>query len=215
MYLVAAEARPQSIERASVPRPSARWADFPPSCLSHHGAPCCALAIEWLRTMDFAQLNGAGLRSGPRWLREKYKWGPTAWPLYWCDAVKRETLDCGAHSALAQVAFEARGITCLRAQLVQRYNLEAVGQWRAAWAEASDHWLGDDFIYHEANALLLDRDSVKIWDGSASCWVKPVQTGGYGSTMSIRIVGGDRSGLPPILRWGNHRLAANEWNELA
>jgi len=41
------------------------------------------------------------------------------------------------------------------------------------------------------------------------------QVGGYGSTMSIRIFADERGGAPLNLRWGDHRLVVNEWNELA
>ena len=216
MYLGAAEKLSGPVGKGFSGRASAKWDNFPVSFLAHHHEACCELAIEWLRSIDFGQLNGAALLSGPRWLREKYEWGPSPWPLHWCEAVEREVLDCGAHAALAQQLFEARGVVNFRAQFVQRYNREATEQWGKIWDcdDASSHWLSGDLIYHEANALVVTEDSLKLWDGSASSWVKPVQTGGYGGLVSLRIFSDDRWDGPGIMRWGDHHIALNEWNEL-
>ena len=217
MYLGAAEERIDLIEVGVDRRPfSANWDDFPVSHLSHHHESCCDLALEWLRSMDFAQLNGSDLLSGPRWLRERYEWGPSAWPLYWCEALDRDVIDCGAHAALAHEVFEARGLTGFRAQFVQQYNHEAIEQWRTIWAEdnVSDHWLGDGFIYHEGNALLVADGQVKLWDGSASCWINPVQGGGYGSLLAVRISAGADRAETDDLRWGATNIRLNQWIEL-
>ena len=218
MYLAAAEDRLDLIEDGADPRPfSARWTDFPVSILSHHNQSCCHLAMEWLRSMDFAQLNGAALLSGPRWLRERYEWGPSAWPLHWCEAIDRDVIDCGAHAALANEVFAARGLTSFRAQFVQQYKEEAIGQWRRIWAEdgVSDHWLGNGFIYHEGNALLIGDGKVKLWDGSASCWINPTQSSGYGSLLAVRITPASDWDGPDRLQWGPTEIPLGQWCELA
>jgi hypothetical protein len=163
--------------------------------------------------MDFAQLNGGGLTSGPRWLRQKYKWGPSPWPMHWCEAVKRKTIDCGAHAALALEAFRARGLTAFPAQLVQRYSEEATEQWRGKWEgeDVACHWLDAEHIYHEATALLTGEDEVKIWDGSAGSWVAPRQAGGYGSLVAVRICAAGPFGGGDGLRWGERRLKPGVW----
>jgi hypothetical protein len=218
MYLAAAEQRLDLREKETDRAPcSARWEEFPFSVLSHHGEACCDIAREWLKAMDFAQLNGGDLLSGPRWLRQRYEWGPSLWPLHWCDAVNAKVIDCGAHAALAHEAFKARGVTAFRAQFVQSYSPDAVAQWRTKWAEgeASDHWLDDDFIYHEGNALLAGEDEVKLWDGSAGCWINPRQSGGYGSLMAVRIFTESQLVGTGGLRWGLHRIAPNQWHHIA
>src|SRR4028118_555309 len=93
------------------------------------------------------------LLGGPRGLREKCEWGPSSWPMHWCEVVERKVIDCGAHAALAQEAFTARGVTAFRAQFVQRYSEDAASQWRTKWGadKVSDHWISDDVIYHEGN----------------------------------------------------------------
>ena len=216
MYLVEAKAdlAERAEERLSLtPSPSARWEDFPYSHLSHHGEACCDIAREWVVDMDFAQLNGADLTSGPRWLRAKYKWGPSPWPMHWCDVVCRDTIDCGAHAALSREVFQARGLTAFPAQLVQRYSEEATEQWRGKWSQedVSCHWVDQNHIYHEATALMMADGTVKIWDASAACWMSPRQPGdGYGSLVAVRIFGDTQR----TLKWGNRDLRLNAWNEL-
>ncbi|HEX8640263.1 MAG TPA: hypothetical protein VF704_03805 [Allosphingosinicella sp.] len=218
MYLVAVEAlgaeRIDTLPKAA--DPCARWRDFPFSRLSHHGEACCEVAREWIVAMDFAQLNGGDPLAGPRWLRQKYEWGPSPWPMHWCELVKRKVIDCGAHAALAQEAFEARGVTAFRAQFVQLYGGDALDQWRCRWGEeeVSDHWIGDDVIYHEGNALLIGEDEVKLWDASAGWWLNPRQRGGYGSVAAVRIFAEGQYGGGDGLAWGERRLKPGDWNVL-
>lgn len=218
MYLAEVEERfevPGESGRPA-PLPSDRWADFPHSALSHHGEACCETARQWLIAMDFAQLNGGGITSGPRWLREKYKWGPSHWPMHWCEAVKRKTVDCGAHAALALEAFRARGLTAFPAQLVQRCTAEAAEQWRGKWEseDVSCHWLDGEHIYHETTALVIGEEEVKIWDGSAGCWIDPRQSGGYGSVVAVRICAAGHFGGGDGLRWGERRLKPGLWVQI-
>jgi hypothetical protein len=220
MYLVEADgavAERSETQAAPAPRPSDRWEAFPYSRLSHHGRACCDIAREWVIGMDFAQLNGGDLTSGPRWLREKYKWGPSPWPMHWCEAVKRKTIDCGAHAALALEAFTARGLTAFPAQIVQKYSEDATEQWRGKWAEedVSCHWLDGEHIYHEVTALLVGEDEVKIWDASAGSWINPRQSpGGYGSLVAARIFADGQWGGGDGLRWGERRLKPNVWSQV-
>lgn len=192
----------------------ARWDHFPFSEISHHGGSCCDLAHEWLTAMDFAQLNGANLASGPRWLRAKYEWGPSSWPIHWCEVVSSKVIDCGAHAALAHEVFLARGLTAFRAQFVQSYDEEAVDQWRRRWVDGrvSDHWLGDGIIYHEGNALVHEGSRIKLWDGSAGCWITPRQGSGYGSLVAVRVFAPNHLSGP--LQWGEHAIEPNVWHEI-
>ena len=196
--------------------PSARWREFPVSELSHHGDSCCEVAREWIVAMDLAQLNGGDRLSGPRWLRARYEWGPSPWPMHWCELVERKVIDCGAHSALAHEAFNARGATALRAQFIQRYTKDAHSQWRSRWVadNVSDHWIGDEVIYHEGNAVLIAEDEVKLWDSSAGCWLNPRQSRGYGSLAAVRMFSDREHGDGDGLRWGEHRIKLNVWHHL-
>ena len=218
MYLAAAELRPDLLDREQEPQAlqSERWQHFPYSSLSHHGDACCEVAREWVLANDFAQLNGGDPLTGPRWLRQKYEWGPSAWPMHWCDVVERKVIDCGAHSALAHEAFIARGVTAFRAQFVQRYSADATAQWRTKWGDeqVSDHWIDEEVIYHEGNALLVGEDEVKLWDSSAGWWINPRQSGGYGSLVAVRIFVEGQWGGGDGFRWGEHRIKPNEWHQI-
>src|SRR5215210_2036228 len=86
-----------------------RWETTQPSMISHHGLRCCALAREWIFSTDHAQLNGEHLSTGSRWLRHRFTWGPSPWPIAWCQVVRRKVLDCGAFAALAHEIFSTRG----------------------------------------------------------------------------------------------------------
>jgi hypothetical protein len=218
MYSAAVKEREEALADFSpeAPLASSRWEHFPFSCLSHHGDACCDVAREWIIANDFAQLNGGDLLTGPRWLRARYEWGPSAWPMHWCDVVERKVIDCGAHAALAHEAFAARGVTGFRAQFIQKYSADAIAQWRKKWGDekVSDHWLGDDLIYHEGNALLIGEDEVKLWDASAGWWLNPRQTGGYGSLAAVRIFAEGQWGGGDGFRWGEHRIKAGVWHHL-
>jgi hypothetical protein len=211
MYLVADKgAGAQGKPAASAIADTNAWHDFPYSSLSHHGSACCDVARHWILAMDLAQLGGADRTSGPRWLRQRSKWGPSSWPMHWCEAAGRDVVDCGAHAALAHEAFVNRGLTAFRAQFVQRYDPAATEQWRTRWTadKVSDHWIRDDVIYHEGNALLVSDDEVKLWDASAGWWIDPRQAGGYGSLVMVRIWTDGRGG---DLKWGDRRIAADAW----
>jgi hypothetical protein len=218
MYLVAANTQAQNAESQHgdtvelAASPGGKWQHFPNSHISHHGLPCCDIAHEWLIAFDFAQLNGGSLLTGPRWMREHSTWGPSAWPIHWCEAVDRKVVDCGAHAAMAHEVFTARGIPTFRTQFVQSYSAEAAASWRENWAKekVSDHWIDGDAIYHEGNAVLIGDDEVKFWDGSAGWWINPRQTPGYGSLVAVRIEA-DAQTYAGSLRWGDRRITPNQW----
>jgi hypothetical protein len=216
MYLVTADPRQEAGNEAvaTAALVSDPWEFFPISNLSHHGGSCCEVAQHWIVGMDLAQLNGGDRLAGPRWLRARYEWGPSPWPMHWCELVERKVIDCGAHSAVAHEAFAGRGVTAFRAQLIQRYGADAHAQWRSRWAadEVSDHWIGDDVIYHEGNAVLIGGDEVKLWDASAGCWLNPRQTRGYGSLAAVRLLSDGQWGGGDGLRWGEHRIKPNVWH---
>jgi hypothetical protein len=224
MYLVEDKANPLGAQAADglcgdavdlaapATSPGGKWQTFPNSHISHHGAACCDIAHEWLIAFDYAQLNGGDVLTGPRWMREHSTWGPTAWPIHWCEAVDAKVADCGVHAAIAQEAFVARGVRAFRAQFIQRYSADAAASWRENWGKesVSDHWIEGDAIYHEGNAVLVGEDSVKLWDGSAGWWINPRGDAGYGSLAAVRIEA-DLDGVPDGLRWGERRIQLNRW----
>jgi hypothetical protein len=208
---------PEDEQRSSDRLPSDRWKDFSHSELSHHDGSCCDIAREWIQSMDFAQLNGAQLSSGPRWLRSRYNWGPSSWPIHWCQVVERKTIDCGAHAALSRELFRARGMTAFPAQIVQEFDEHATTQWRGTWSRegVSCHWLDEFHIYHEATALLMDGAETKLWDASAASWIDARQShAGYGSVTAIRVVVDGANSPIAKLHWGERVIWTNVWNQL-
>jgi hypothetical protein len=139
-----------------------RWRDWHPSEISHHDEICCQTAREWLTAMDFSGLNGAALTSGPRWLRTRYKWGASSFPIYWCEAAESKTLDCGALAAITHEIFTSRGVTTYRVQMVQRFSEDSARQWNRSWGESGGQldWIDGDLIYHEGNAILVPGSDV-------------------------------------------------------
>jgi hypothetical protein len=192
--------------------PGGKWQTFPNSYISHHGAACCDIAHGWLIAYDHAQLNGGDVLTGPRWMREHSTWGPSAWPIHWCEAVDAKVVDCGVHAAIAHEAFVARGVRAYRAQFIQRYTPDAAASWRENWGKerVSDHWIDGDAIYHEGNAVVVGENTVKLWDGSAGWWINPRGVSGYGSLVSVRIEAGPHQVFNE-LRWGERRIKLNRW----
>lgn len=192
-----------------------KWQDFPISKISHHGQMCCETAREWLSAMDFSQLNAGSSLTGPRWIRQKYNWGPTRWQIHWCEVVRQKALDCGAQAALAQEVFAARGVESYQCQLVQQYSKEATKQWSERWndEETSVFWIDDDLIYHEGCAVAVgENNEIKLWDASAAWWINPRQFGGYGGIRAVRIFTTPNDATD--FKWGEHSIKANEWRKI-
>jgi hypothetical protein len=191
------------------------WQYFPYSTISHHGTMCCEMAREWIYAMDFSQLNGGNPLTGPRWLRLRYNWGPTKYPIHWCEAIEQKTLDCGAHAALSREVFNARGVRSFPAQLVQQFSKNATSQWQLKWDEndTSTHWIKEDVIYHEGCAVLTGENEIKVWDSSAGWWINTKQNKGYGSLLALRIFANQKDAAGTF-RWGNHLIKPNEWQKI-
>ena len=191
-----------------------KWRNFPVSRISHHGQKCCEMAREWLNAMDYSELNGSSVFSGPRWIRQRYNWGPTKWPIHWCEAVNRRSLDCGAQAALAHEVFVMRGIECYRVQLVQQFSVETTTQWAERWSaeETSVFWIDRNLIYHECCAVMCGHNEIKLWDASAGCWINPIQFNGYGTLRALRLFAAQEKQV--IFKWGEHIITANRWKEI-
>ena len=192
--------------------PYADWLHFPHSCISHHGTACCEMAREWLLNMDFSQLAGESVLTGPRWIRARYDWGPSAHPIHWCEVVRRKTLDCGALAALANECFTARDVRSFPAQFIQRYSTDATDHWADKWQQddVSTHWIKDDVIYHEGCAVLTENGALKLWDASAAWWINPLQAAGYGSLAALRIIA-PKLAADAAFQWGAHSVGLNKW----
>ena len=190
-----------------------KWKDWHPSQISHHGKMCCEISREWLTSQDFSESGGSSLLTGPRWLRQRFNWGASSFPIYWCEAVRKKTLDCGALAAFAHEIFTARGIKSYRIQIVQKFSEVSTNQWTSSWNETNEQlpWIENDLIYHEGCAIAVSEGQVKVWDASAGWWINANSGDGYGSLVAIRLSG---AGEGATFNWGTHRLVANQWQKI-
>jgi hypothetical protein len=185
----------------------APWERWAPSALAAHDAECCRDARAWFLAMNRSLWRGQG---APAWIGRHYAWGPTRWPLHWCDAVGAKELCCGAQAALGVEAFRARGLEAVPVQMVQRFGADDAAHWRGTWEAggASAAWLGDGLVYHEACAV-LEGGRARVWDPTASMWASPDEVRGYGSVAAIRFGGpaaGDR-----VVAWGELVVPLGRW----
>ena len=191
-------------------RPAAEWApwtDWVPSSLSHHGETCCTTARAWFLAMNRSMWRG---HSGPAWIAHRFPWGPNRWPLYWCDAMEAEELDCGAHAALTIEAFRSRGLEAVPVQLVQRQERHHLPHFHGRWSAdgASPDWAGEGVAYHEACATLLDGRA-EVWDATVSSWLSPDHVQGLRSIAAVRIGGPIATG--EVVTWRGLRVPLGEW----
>jgi hypothetical protein len=207
MYSVKDEFKEQALKTAMDV-----FAHRQPSSILDHGRGCCLIGKEWFLAMDRG-LNGNSTEP-PKWLRERFAWGPSRWPLYWCEAVQRDILDCGGLAALAREGFMARGIVALATQLIRFHSPEDSGQWHVRWSNeglAAD-WIHGQFIYHEAVAV-VKKKTIQLWDPSENFWIDPELQLGYTGTVAIRIISASLE-VPSILQWGEYQLLVNSWKSI-
>ena len=192
------------------------WTGTPPSELADHGRACCRDAREWFRLTDRAAGRVRGAPPEPAWIRARWTWGPSRWPVHWCHVVRSDELDCGALAALASESLRNRGIESRRAQVLRIYPLDNCEQWARMWTEgrASLAWISGSVIYHEVVSIPVDeRGSIDLWDPSDGQVTEPPERIGYGTTVAVRLWGGDGSaGTPPW--WRGIPLALDEWVRL-
>ena len=192
----------------------AKWEDWPPSRISHHETDCCEIAREWLTSTDRSQLGAGSRLTGPRWIRQVFTWGGSRFPIYWCEAVRKKKLDCGALAALSCEIFQARGVRVFPAQLVQKYSKIATDQWTNNWFEDDNSplpWVDRDLIYHEGCAVITGSGDIKVWDASAGWWIDPRSTNGYGSLLALRISSFGETFPSEKLTWGMHTIEPERW----
>lgn len=192
-----------------------KWRNWYASEISHHGKMCCEIAREWITATDFSELGGSSIYTGPRWLRLKFNWGASSFPIYWCEAARKITLDCGALAALAAEIFTVRGVKNFRVQMVQRYSEDSTSQWSSSWYDTDEQlrWMDNDLIYHEGCAIIPENNDIKIWDASAGWWIDPKTKDGYGSLLAIRLSANFTPANADFV-WGTHILKFNEWTKI-
>jgi len=187
------------------------WRNKSISVILDHGQSCCTLAKEWFISMDKSLVADSNTLSGPKWLRERYRWGPIRRPLYWCDIVNVEALDCGAFAAITREIFISRGLTCLPVQLVQKFPLYNIKHWKETWLKAKVpfDWAEGPLVYHEAVAVVIKENCIEIWDPVDAHWMS-LRTRGYGATIALRVV----SDKLHSVVWKSRHIPTNQWIKL-
>jgi hypothetical protein len=147
---------------------------------------------------------------GPGWIARRFPWGPTRWPLHWCEALDAEELDCGAHAALTIEAYRAFGGRVVPVRLVQRQERHHQPHFHGWWAagSASPAWAGDGVAYHEACATIEDG-AAEVWDPTVNAWLSPDHLQGLRSIVAVRIGGVEVT--DEVVTWRGVRLPLGEW----
>jgi len=187
-----------------------------PSEIQDHGAPCCRAALAWLRGVDASRIYRDGNWHPPAWLRKEYDWGPLAWPLYWCQLLDVDQLDCGALACIAVKLYSFRGVLASPVQLALRYPHHAAEQWSRLWAgEAMDAgWIAGGFCYHAACGV-MEGDELRLWDPSSSRWRYPPASPAeaFASVVAIKVTQ-SAAEVPAKLRWEGLEVRSGEWQRL-
>jgi hypothetical protein len=185
------------------------WLEQPASQLIDHGTSCCIGARAWLHAMAasyaFRHTDGTAI-AAPTFLSRRYKWGPTAWPIAWCEAVRANAIDCGVFSAFARAILSAQGVECYSAQVMQLFGPETTAHWRQRWADqpVAFNWIDKELVYHEV-VIVVIGDVAELFNPSDGQWLSPAAAAGYGAVVAIR------SECPRSLAWGRHTLSMDKW----
>ena len=153
------------------------------SYISFHSGTCCAAARQLIvaKLQQYADI-GSQLAAIPA----TFRWGPTRWPVHWCELLEPKELvaDCGVHAQLAAELLWAAGVEFRRGRAAIQAGVRSVAHWTATWsdADASCAWLGDDVVHHE---VLEVGD--RWWDATEARWFS-----GPGAALVAGIVVGVR-----------------------
>ena len=192
-----------------------QWMEHPTSSIVHHEASCCEEARLWFlayaRSMEIGNVSQFEIRT-PIWLQQLFSWGPSSWPISWCELIKSKVIDCGVFAALAREIFEVQGHQVHPAQALLSYNETCTHHWKALWknskAKGVFPWVGDQIVYHELCVLEMQDGSAKFYDSTFGGWYRAQPRLGFGALLALK------SECPRLLRWGDRAIACGEWIEL-
>jgi hypothetical protein len=116
---------------------------------------------------------------------------------------------------MTRAVFAERGVTAYPVQLIQQYSEQSGRHWTANWnaEEAPSDWVMNGLVYHEACAVVIGGNILKIWDPSAACWVGLPAFGGYSSVLALRVVGRPVRSVETFT-WGGQQIESNEWHKI-
>ncbi len=178
-----------------------------------HGK-CCEEAKAWLkstgRSYD-ARLQKKSSVQAPRWLSDRYRWGPTRWPAAWCELVRAEEIDCGAFSAMARLLFRDQGCEAYAAQVLRPGMMTCTSHWSERWGRVPGAfpWIGEGIVYHEVCLVRTAEGQTGVFDPAEGYWIDPELVHGHYGHIAIR------ADVPMATPWGRHVLMNRQWTELA
>ncbi len=184
-----------------------------PKVQSHVGKDCCKNARNWLvamaRSFDFSVTDGARL-AGPGWLKTYYEWGPSAWPVHWCEAVSLPVIDCGLFRAFANLIFAAKGIECFDAQVLRLQQPSSTSHWQKRWDGAANSlpWVSKNFVYHEICAVKTSEGHCELYDPTDGVWLDADITKGHNGHFAVRVESSE------VLQWQKQTLGGFQWVSL-
>lgn len=221
-----------ALETLLAREPNARlWFEHPSSSIVHHESRCCEEARLWLlsyaRSMEIRNGAMADLHA-PTWLSKVFEWGPSKWPISWCQLVREKMIDCGAFAALAREIFAAQGVEAHGAQVLLSYNSTCTGHWQHFWDEHKRKhlekqkrmnrsqaelearrdffpWIGNKVVYHEIVVIEQKDGTARFYDSTWGHWYQPESRNGFNSLLAVR------SECSRLLRWDRHLLSCGEW----
>lgn len=201
----------------AVSAPQCKFIGLHHSVLTDHGQ-CCKLAKNWLLSMHlshtFVRTNQQQILA-PLWLKRYFTWGPVQWPISWCEAVQKKTIDCGVFAAFAVEIFttslKKSGLInheVFPAQIILDQPQTFIEQWNTRWNPIfrDFNWIGDAHVYHEVCALVdTTNDTARIYDPTEGIWYDPSMERGINNVIGVNI----RS--PRMVKWGDFSVGQDQW----
>ena len=187
----------------------------PVSTFLDHDAPCCRQARAWFSVMSRNADRQSAAEPAP--VTRRWQWGPCAWPLWWCQAVRAPELDCGGLAHLAHVSLQESGHHVVRIQLVQRIAAGRTEHWAARWSAlpGMPTWIWDDLTYHETVGVLTGS-SLRLWDPVEHCWRSRTTPTELSRIVAIRVMPvGSLATRAPLVTvvWQTQALELQRWTE--
>lgn len=207
--------------RPAEPRPQDErllqtWLEHPASEILHHDDRCCHEARLWFlayaRSMEIGSISEVRIKA-PTWLSKLFTWGPSKWPIAWCELVHEEVVDCGVFAALAREVLAAQGHSVHPAQVLLAYGEDCTRHWKSLWSmEEKDikagkafPWIGERVVYHEICVVETEDAKARFYDSTWGTWLQPHQKFGHGSILAVR------AECPRLMQWNGKTISYGEW----
>lgn len=190
-----------------------QWRLWRPFQLARHGNfLCCRDAEAWFTAMA-RSCAGRSPIYRTEWIRNRWRWGPSPYDTFWCEAVRRKTIDCGVLAALTETACRALELPIFRVQAIFRHDASSLSHWQLRWKIANQwpKWIWEPYVYHELCGI-GDPD-LHLWDPTDNRPVRPQERRGLmdGQLVAFRIA--SRPNRRHI--WGRTVFPGNQWRILS